>query len=34
MEASSLMQCIITEKQSNQITRYDDTNKRAHDSQS
>ena len=28
------MQCIITEKQSNQVnTNYDDTKKRAHDSQ-
>ena len=27
------MQCIITEKQSNQIKRYDDTKKRAHELQ-
>ena len=27
------MHCIIIEKQSNQINRYDDTKKRAHDSQ-
>ena len=27
------MQCIIIEKQSNQITHFDDTKKRAHDSQ-
>ena len=33
MEASQLMQCIITEKQSNQLTHYDDTKKRAHYSQ-
>ena len=33
MEASQLMQCFITEKQSNQINTFDDTKKRAHDSQ-
>ena len=35
MKASLLMQCIITKKQSNQIklTRYNDTKKRANDSQ-
>ena len=27
------MQCIIIEKQSNQLTHYDDTKKMAHDSQ-
>ena len=27
------MQCIITEKQSNQVKHYDETKKRAHDSQ-
>ena len=33
MEAFYLMQCIIIEKHSNQITHHDETKKLAHDSQ-